>query len=170
MSRRSASARAMCSTSPISWARRYRRRRGRPRSAARYCICSPVWRFRSPHYYCRGFVTRTSKPKPHQNHKFTGVPWVLTFVKVPTATEYDARIGTLARRRRLEAVSRRSFVFRDLAKGLAGGKRLQSDQPRVFHGGLPVFDRLAIDRVADHLDEGGNARIFGDEAVIPVFL
>jgi hypothetical protein len=25
-----------------------------------------VWRFRSPHHWCRGFVLRTSEPKPHQ--------------------------------------------------------------------------------------------------------
>jgi hypothetical protein len=59
--------------------------------------------------------------------------------------------------------------LRDLAKRLAGRQRFQADQSRVFHRGLPVFDRLAVNRIADHLDEGGNAWIFRDEAVIPAF-
>ncbi len=36
--------------------------------------------------------------------------------------------------------------------------------------GLAVLHRFAIDRIADHLDEGGDAWIFGDEAVIPALL
>ena len=29
-------------------------------------ITRPVWRFRSPHHFCRELVMRTSEPKPHQ--------------------------------------------------------------------------------------------------------
>jgi hypothetical protein len=32
-----------------------------------------VWRFRSPHHFCRGFVMRTSEPKPHQINRLTSV-------------------------------------------------------------------------------------------------
>src|SRR5581483_7532472 len=65
--------------------------------------------------------------------------------------------------------STRSADLRNLAKGLAGCERLQADQARVFHRGLAMFHRLAVDGIADHFDEGANARIFRDEAVIPVF-
>src|SRR5260370_24363162 len=33
-----------------------------------------------------------------------------------------------------------------------------------------MLHRFAIDGIADHLGEGGNTRIFGDEAVIPALL
>jgi len=32
-----------------------------------------VWPFRSPHHLCRGFVMRTSEPKPHQINRFSSV-------------------------------------------------------------------------------------------------
>jgi inner membrane transporter RhtA len=44
-----------------------------------------------------------------------------------------------------------------------GRARLEADQPRILDRRLPVLDRLAIDRIADHGDEGGDGRIFGDE-------
>ena len=45
----------------------------------------------------------------------------------------------------------------------AGPAGLKADQTRILDRRLPVLDRLAIDGVADHGDEGGDARIFGDE-------
>jgi hypothetical protein len=38
------------------------------------------------------------------------------------------------------------------------------------HRRLAVLHRFPINRIADHLGEGGDAWIFGDEAVIPAFL
>src|ERR1019366_10186048 len=53
---------------------------------------------------------------------------------------------------------------------LAGRERLEPDQSRVLHRGLPMFDGFTIDRIADHFDERGDARIFGDEAMIPALV
>src|ERR1700719_970576 len=61
-------------------------------------------------------------------------------------------------------------LSRNLAKGLAVRERLQSDEPRILDRGLTVFHRLAVHRIADHLDERANARIFRDEAMIPIFV
>src|SRR5262249_13134706 len=45
-----------------------------------------------------------------------------------------------------------------------------ADQPGILDRGLTVLYRLAINGVADHLDESGDAWIFGDEAVVPPLL
>ena len=44
------------------------------------------------------------------------------------------------------------------------------DQPRILHRGLAVLHGFAVDGIADHLGERGDAGIFGDEAMIPAFL
>src|SRR5690348_7611424 len=44
------------------------------------------------------------------------------------------------------------------------------DQPGIPNRGLAVLYRLPVDGIADHLDEGADARIFGDEAMVPAFL
>src|SRR6516162_5548034 len=46
----------------------------------------------------------------------------------------------------------------------------ETDQPRILDRRLPVFDRLAVDGIADHGDEGGDARRLSDERKIPAFL
>src|SRR5271169_3626668 len=74
------------------------------------------------------------------------------------------------RRLRRKAPRRSSRTFRNLAKRLAGGEWFQADQPRILDRGLPVFHGFPIERIADHFDKGGNAGIFGDEAMIPAFL
>src|SRR5579872_2373244 len=56
-----------------------------------------------------------------------------------------------------DRAGRASVLLRNLAEGLAGRERLQADQSRVFHRGLAVLDRLAVNRIADHLDEGRDA-------------
>src|SRR5579864_177896 len=40
-----------------------------------------VWWFRSPHHLCRGFVMRTSEPKPHQTNRFASVLSIPKFEK-----------------------------------------------------------------------------------------
>ena len=50
------------------------------------------------------------------------------------------------------------------------GARREADEPRILHRRLPVLDRFAVDGVADHRDESGDARVLGDEAEIPALL
>jgi hypothetical protein len=39
----------------------------------------PVWRFKSPHHWCREFVTRTFEPKPLLNQSHTGsINWLVS--------------------------------------------------------------------------------------------
>ena len=55
-------------------------------------------------------------------------------------------------------------------KSDARGAGLKPDQPRILDRRLPVLDRLAVEGIADHGDEGGDARIFGDETEIPALV
>src|ERR1700722_2627315 len=48
--------------------------------------------------------------------------------------------------------------------------RREADEPRILHRRLPVLDRFPVDGVADHSDEGGDARVLSDEAEIPALL
>src|SRR5882757_5994434 len=52
------------------------------------------------------------------------------------------------------------FNLDRLAEILAGFCRLQPQEPRIRDRGLPVLDRLAIDGVAQHIDEGLYGWIF----------
>src|ERR1700674_3609159 len=54
------------------------------------------------------------------------------------------------------------------AEAVARGQRLQWDQARIHYGRLAVLHCLAIDGVAQHLDEGRDRGIFGDEHPVPV--
>ena len=62
-----------------------------------------------------------------------------------------------------KTVSTAAAVFAGSAKTHAGRAGPKADQARILDRRLPVLDRLAIDGVADHGDEGGDARIFGNE-------
>src|SRR5690242_4868706 len=61
-------------------------------------------------------------------------------------------------------------LLRYLAKILPNRQHGVTDQSRVLHGGLAVLHCLAIDGIADHLDEGRDAGVFGDEAMVPALL
>src|SRR5213079_3255442 len=58
-------------------------------------------------------------------------------------------------------------LIRNFAKGLADRQHGVADQARILDRSLPMFHRLAINRIADHFGEGGDGRIFGDEAMVP---
>ena len=64
-------------------------------------------------------------------------------------------------------VRRASSWFDGRVHGVAAG---EADEPGILDRRLTVFDRLAIDRIADHFDEGGYRGIFRDEAMVPAFL
>src|SRR5258708_19361511 len=59
---------------------------------------------------------------------------------------------------------------RNFTKCLADGERRKADQPRVLYRRLAVLDGFAVNWIADHFDEGGDIRIFRDEAVIPALV
>src|SRR5260370_29021393 len=59
---------------------------------------------------------------------------------------------------------------RNFTKCLADGERRKADQPGILYRCLAVLDGFAVDGIADHFDEGGNARVFRDEAVIPALV
>ena len=61
-------------------------------------------------------------------------------------------------------------LFRNLAESLADRQHRVPDQARILDRRLAVLHRFAIDGIADHLGEGRDARIFGDEAMIPALL
>src|SRR5438128_1799480 len=48
--------------------------------------------------------------------------------------------------------------------------RIKADKPRVEHRGLPMFDRLAINRIAKHFYKCSDRWILGDETFIPSFI
>ena len=45
-----------------------------------------------------------------------------------------------------------------------------ADEPQILDRRLPMLDRLAVDGVADHGDEGGDGRIVCNKAEIPALL
>ena len=51
------------------------------------------------------------------------------------------------------------FCARRLPEADASRSGREPDQPGIPDRRLPVLDRVAIDRIANHLDEGRNARI-----------
>src|SRR6266568_6804673 len=59
---------------------------------------------------------------------------------------------------------------RNLTKILADQQHGMPDQAGIFDCSLAMLDRLAIDRVPDHLGEGRDTGIFRDEAMIPALL
>src|SRR5581483_4127146 len=59
---------------------------------------------------------------------------------------------------------------RNLPERLPYSHHAAPDQPRILHRRLAVLDRFAIDGIADHLDESADARIFGDEAMVPALV
>src|ERR1700726_1269311 len=61
-------------------------------------------------------------------------------------------------------------LLRNLPEGLADRKDGMPDQPGILHRRLPMLYCFPINRVADHLREGGDIRIFGEEAMMPAFL
>src|SRR5229473_6863806 len=67
-------------------------------------------------------------------------------------------------------MSRLVALRRNLAERLADRKHGVADQARILDRGLAVFHRFAIDGVADHLGESGDAWIFSDESVVPALL
>src|SRR4029078_4052457 len=63
-----------------------------------------------------------------------------------------------------------SQLLRHLAEILAYRQHGMPDQPGILHRRLAMLHRFAVDRIADHLDESGNAWIFGNEAMIPALV
>src|SRR5712671_7186533 len=70
----------------------------------------------------------------------------------------------------IDVICLSAALNRNFTKRLADGKGRQADEPRVLHRRLTVLDGFAVNGIADHLDEGPDARIFGDEAVIPALV
>ena len=58
-------------------------------------------------------------------------------------------------------------LFRNFPERLADRQDRVPDQARILDRRLAVFHRFPVDGIADHFGEGGDARIFGDEAVVP---
>jgi hypothetical protein len=120
-----------------------------------------------------GMVVNTSPTdyrinKQMQMMKFDGERWELFGpILEDTGPDHDSPFQRSAVFR-----DRRFFcpLLRDLAEGFADRENGVPDQARVLDAGLPVFHGFAVDRIADHFGESGDARIFGDEAMIPPFL
>src|SRR5262245_44239185 len=95
-------------------------------------------------------------------------PWLIR----PLVTARAARVMRVQRSRKKfrqsgpinDGSGARSIRLAESGACLCGRK---ADEARVEHGGLAVLHRFAIDRIADHLDEGRNRRILGDEAFVP---
>ena len=58
-------------------------------------------------------------------------------------------------------------LSRNLPKIPADRQHGVPDQPGILHRRLSMLHSLPVDGIADHLDEGGDAGVFGDEAMVP---
>jgi hypothetical protein len=57
-----------------------------------------------------------------------------------------------------------------LTEAPPGYQRFETDEPGVLYGRLPMRDGVAINRVAQHVDESTNGGILRNETYVPVFL
>ena len=70
---------------------------------------------------------------------------------MPTIHGVLVMVGTL---RFATLRTSRVSLLRHFSERLADWQHSVPDQPRILHGGLTVLDRLAINGITDHLDEG----------------
>src|SRR5437667_10692901 len=98
--------------------------------------------------------------------KFTrpcGISMATSYPTKPSDTSFTSRTAWSG-----ALTSGRTFqLIRNLAKGLADRQHGMPDQARILDRGLTMLHRLAVNWIADHFGEGGDARIFGDEAMVP---
>src|SRR5262249_35528263 len=81
-----------------------------------------------------------------------------------------ARFALPTLQQKIGGVRAADFSLRNLPERLPDWQHRVPDQAGIFHRRLAVLHRFAVDGVADHLGEGGDAWIFGDEAMVPALL